>query len=47
MKTFCDTMKEKSIPVVILNGDLSSERVFARILNVLKPFIEERNSMFE
>lgn len=47
MKAFCDTMKEKNIPVVILNGDLSIDRVFARVLKSLKPFIEERNSIFE
>jgi len=40
-------MKEKNIPVVILNGDLSIDRVFARVLKSLKPLIEERNSIFE
>jgi len=47
MKAFCETMKEKNIPVVILNGDLTIDWVFAWIQKTLKPYIEERNSMFE
>lgn len=47
MKAFCETMKEKNIPVVILNGDLTIDRVFAWIQKTLKSYIEEWNSMFE
>lgn len=47
MKAFCEQMKEKNIPVIILNGDLSIDRVFARVQKSLQPYIEERNSIFE
>lgn len=40
-------LKERNVPVITFNGDLSVERVHKRVLRTLKPWIQERNSFFE
>ena len=44
---FVERVAEKKVPVVNIDGNLEIERVHLRILNDLKPYIEDRNSMFE
>jgi len=44
---FIEKLKEKKVPVVKINGDLSIERVHLRVLSELKSYIEFRNSLFE
>ena len=45
--TFVEGIKERGVPVYSFNADLDIERVFKRVLSVLRPYIELRNSMFE
>ena len=47
LNEFVEKIEEKKVPIVKVDGNLEIERVHLRILNQLKPYIEERNSMFE
>lgn len=47
LEEFVEKVTEKKIPVINIDGDLQVDRVNLRILAGLKPYIEERNSMFE
>ena len=47
LNEFVEKIEEKKVPVVKVDGNLEIDRVHLRILDKLKPYIEERNSMFE
>ena len=40
-------MKEKGVQFFLINGNFSQERVFKTILKRLKPFIQDRRSLYE
>jgi adenylate kinase family enzyme len=42
-----EKIAEKKVPVVKVDGDLEMERVHLRVLSDLRPYIEDRNSLFE
>jgi adenylate/nucleoside-diphosphate kinase len=47
LEEFLEKVGERKVPLVKVNGDLEIDRVHLRILSDLKPYMEDRNSMFE